>query len=107
MEIMNWEGSQARHNLEARKSTVYWLSDRQDLVASIRRDEKGNTYYGRRSNKDLWQRLQWYEKYFNITAVWAARNVNAWQALADAASSECRSMMKDYIQILKQDNRIF
>ena len=107
MSIMKWEGSQQRHNLEARRATVYWLSDRQDLVASIRRDATGATIYGRRSNKDLWQRMQWYEKYFDITAVWRERNKNAWQAMADTVSSECRVLMKDYIQIIKTENRIF
>ena len=70
--------------------TVFWLTDRLNLCQSVNRE------LPRSANGDMWARLEWYERYFKISGFHAGRNTNAYQAVSDLISSECRKLMKNH-----------
>jgi len=97
MDAMDWNNSQGRALLRARRATVFWVSDREDLVGSVTLKADGTPEFRRKNTPDLWVRYEWYEKLFDVSACWRKRNTVAWQMMADVVASECRTMMKNYI----------
>ena len=106
LDVMEWNNGQARELLRARRPTVFWVTDREHLVGALLKKADGTYEYRRKSTPDLWARFEWYERLFNITAVWRERNTLAWQAYADTIASECRTLMKNFVLDCRQDNRL-
>lgn len=106
LDTMGWNDGQSRMMMQARRTTVYWVTDREHLVGALLKKADGTYEYRRKSTPDLWARFEWYEKIFDVTAVWRERNTVAWQAYADKIASECRTMMKGYVEDCRQDNRL-
>ena len=101
---MEWNSHLWKGLLEARRCTVFWLSDRESLVGSVCRDDKtGQPIYRRRNCPDLWARFAYYENLFDVQGVHRERNTHPFQKIADGISSECRTMMKNYFAILEQE----
>lgn len=70
------------------KPSVWWVSDRQDLVLSCARLQ------GRDANPDLWHRYTWYEGILDIHPFYQGRAQTAMNRLADTLAGEGRGMMK-------------
>jgi len=90
--------------LELEPITVFWMTDREDLAGSA----SGMTFterppYKRRANMDLWLRMEWYERYMRIIAVHRKRNTNPYQKLADRLASDCRPLIKGFIETLRAE----
>lgn len=72
--------------------TVWWLSDRQDLVMSVARIwERGN-------NQDQWCRLGRYERQLEIHPYYAPRATTEGNRWCDRQAGACRMMMKKHFQ---------
>lgn len=106
LDVMEWNSGGELKMLAARRPSVFWISDRENLVGSVTLDEKGHSLFKRKSSPDLWARYAFYETIFAVTAVHRDRNTVAFQAMADRISSECRVLIKNYIEILKTDGFI-
>jgi ribonuclease HI len=98
MDTMDWNNKHQRSLMQMRRTSVYWVTDREHLVGAMLKKADGSYEYKRRTTPDLWARLEWYEKIFDITAVWRERNTIAWQGYADTIASECRTQMKHYVE---------
>lgn len=108
MEVMNWTKPGIAEKLRKQliKPSVYWMSDRESLVLSVYRDSTGQTLYKRRSQPDLWKRFEFYEERLAITPVYIPRDTNDKHNLCDRLASESRSVMKDYIDLLRENGVI-
>jgi len=107
LDIMNWNNTQSRRLIQAKPPSVYWVTDRENLVGSVTRGPDGSPLFKRKSTPDLWARFEWYEKHFAVSGVWRERNTVAWQKMADGVASECRTLMQNYVGITRLENRIF
>ena len=87
-------------NLGGRRIRVHIVSDREDLVGSI------NGMYSRKSNPDLWAQFAWYEQYMDITASHTKRETNPTQSLADKTASLMRCVLKDFVDMQSELNRM-
>jgi ribonuclease HI len=72
-----------------KKPTVFWLSDREDLVLSTA------GIYQRKHNLDLWHRTAWYEKVLDIHPYYAPRASTPENIQMDELAGVCRRMAKD------------
>ena len=70
------------------KPSVWWVSDRQDLVLSCARLQ------GREANPDLWYWYGWYEGLLDIHPFYQGRAQTAMNRRADRLAGEGREMMK-------------
>lgn len=70
------------------KPSVWWVSDRQDLVLSCARLQ------GREANPDLWNRYGWYEGLLDIHPFYQGRAQTAMNRRADRLAGEGRESMK-------------
>lgn len=75
-----------------KRPRVWWIGDRENLILQVARKPDGNTYYSRRTEPDLWYGMYWYEKLFNITAVYQPRNSTPDQVDVDARAGQTRAL---------------
>lgn len=74
-----------------RKRNICVLSDREDLVGSIR------GIYKRKANRDLWASFEWYSAVWDIDAYHVKRNTFAMHNKADCIASELRIVLNDFL----------
>lgn len=72
-----------------KKPTVFWLSDREDLVLSVA------GVYQRKHNLDLWHRVSWFERLVDIHPYYAPRASTEGNIQMDELAGACRRMAKD------------
>lgn len=70
------------------RQTVWWLSDRQDLVMSV------CGIWERRHNPDQWYRLAWYERQLEVHPYYAPRASTQGNIWCDGQAGACREMLK-------------
>jgi len=73
-----------------RKATVFWLSDREDLVLSCA------GIYRRKHNADLWHRQAWYEAVLDIHPFYAPRATTEGNLEMDELAGAARKMALDF-----------
>ena len=73
-----------------RKATVFWLSDREDVVLSCA------GIYKRKHNADLWHRHAWYEAVLEIHPFYAPRATTEGNSEMDELAGAARRMSKDF-----------
>jgi len=71
------------------RPTVFWLSDREDLVLSVA------GIYKRKHNADLWCRQSWYEHSLDIHPYYAPRATTSMNILVDELAGVGRVMCRD------------
>lgn len=76
----------------AKRPTIWWVGDRENMVLQVARRPDGYTYYNRRTEPDLWFSLHWYEHLFRITPVHQGRNTSQDQIDVDRRAGETREL---------------
>jgi ribonuclease HI len=104
LEKLKLENAAGYARLERTPMRVFWLSDRESLVLSVKKNPDGSTVYRRKASPDLWARFAWYEKYFDVTPRHAKRESNPHHNLVDRLASDARVLVKDYMEL--PDNSI-
>lgn len=84
-----------RPNNKEPRPTVFWLSDRQDLVLSVA------GLQGRNKNQDMWAAFSVYDQVLDIHPYYSKRNTYKLQATADEVAGECRNLIKGYKEVRK------
>lgn len=84
-------------------TTLRWFSDRENLVLGVATDPATNkSYYGRKTDADLWARYEYYAKTIKVMPVHTERNTLSFQAMCDHVASHGR---RAYIKWLRMKKR--
>jgi ribonuclease HI len=78
------------------RKTVFWLSDRKDLVLSVA------GIYCKKSNLDLWAQYAFYETILDIHPFHTTRNAHPLNKKCDKYAGDCRRIMKELTTIDKK-----
>lgn len=107
LEIGGWEKYGAKQKLDQLpqkvKPKVLWYGDNESLILAVYRTETGEPYYRRKTSADLWARFEYYERALQISPFYIPRNSLPEHALADRLAGESRQVLKDYVEILLED----
>jgi ribonuclease HI len=80
----------------AKKTTMRWYTDRENLVFSVLiNPQTQQPYYNRKTDADLWCRFEYYARSIQVFPVHIARNSHPFHAECDALASRGR---KAYIR---------
>jgi len=100
MSELNWFVKARLLKLQDRPGQVVWFTDRASLAGSV------NKEFSRKNQPDLWPQFNWYERYIIVHAVHVKRDTLSWQCKTDILASEARVLMRDYDQMMIENNYI-